>query len=211
MQRLLRHAAVLLCAASSVARIHAEPVTSGSEWLLLVSPAVEAIDGPPKEEFKAKYKPVVLAGRNLEVGSAGTAYGAPIRVVSRDQLRDEQLAYFIWFTRVEIDGDKAKVLYEQPSSGHFGNVMLARQEGSWKVTEKREAHSSSGARDSYGSLYDGVTCRDGTEMSGRWNYYRTMMQAMAERKPFDYKASVPEVCPGSEFPEVTQYRKAKAQ
>ena len=168
-------------------------------------------DAPPKEEFKTKYKPVVLAGRNIEVGSAGTAHGAPIHVVSRDQLRDEQLAYFIWFTRVEIDGDKAKVLHEQPSSGHFGNVMLARQEGSWKVTEKREAHSSSGARDSYGSLYDAVTCRDGTEMSGRWNYYQTMMQALAERKPFDYKASVTKVCPGSEFPEVTQYRKAKAQ
>lgn len=179
-----------------------------TEWLPLVVPVVEHLDGVPKEEFKAKYRPVVLAGRGLAVGEVGAAHGTPIRMLTTTQAREEQLAHFLWITKAEVNGDTAKVSFQRPSSAHSGTVTLAREAGAWKVTDVRQIHSSSLGRLMYGSLYNGTTCRDGTEMAERWNFYVSMIKALQARQPFDPKAPVDKVCPGTEFPEVIAWRAA---
>jgi hypothetical protein len=179
------------------------------EWLPLVIPVVEAVDGPPAEKFKAKYKPVVMVDETAADLDAGSAFGVPIKIVTREQVRTEQRAYFIRFGKVQIEGDRASVLYSVPSSGHFGKVTLARTDGAWKVTDKTESHSSSAARNAYGAIFDGVFCADGSEMAKRWNYHHTMQQSLMAGKPFDFGSSAPAVCPGKEFPEVLAYRQSK--
>ena len=200
-------ACVLLLASSSLPCLAQQDAMSSAQWLPLVAPIVEKLDGPPKEEFKAKYKPVVYAGKGLPVGDAGQAFGVPIRVVDREQVRSEQLAYFLLISKVEFEDAKAKVQFQRPSSGHLGNLVLEREGEVWKVADVKQMHSSSLARATYGSLFDGIACRDGTEMAGRWNFYASMSAAILAGKPFDYKAEIPRVCPGPEFPEVAQARK----
>lgn len=180
-------------------------------WLALVAPIVERLDGPPKAELKAKYQPVVVAGKNLAVGDAGTSYGVPIRVIDLAQVRSEQLAYFTLISGVKTDDGKANVTYSTPGSGHSGTVVLERRGDAWVVSDVRQAHSSSGARVLFGSLYDGVACRDGTEMAGRWSYQAAMMTTLLAGKKFDPSAEVPKICPGTEFPEVAAYRKVFAK
>jgi len=201
---------ITLALATVAAHLPAGAQDSNATWSALVAPVIEAVDGPPPEKFKAKYRPVAMVDDAPAGTTAGSAFGVPISIVNREQVRSSQLAYFIRFRRIDIQGDTASVAYQQPSSGHAGTVKLSRVGDAWQVIDKTQSHSSSGARMVYGELFDGVPCTDGTEMAGRWNYYHTMTQSLAAGKPFDFSASVPRVCPGKEFPEVLAYRESKA-
>jgi hypothetical protein len=102
--------------------------------------------------------------------------------------------------------DQVAVSYSTPYNGSYGKVVLARANGTWTIQQHDKMHSSSGARGFYGELYDGVDCRDGTEMARRWNSYIDAMAAIREgRKRADVEA-LPTTCPGREFPDVASRR-----
>lgn len=66
----------------------------------LVAPIVEKLDGPPKEEFKAKYKPVVYAGKGVPLGDAGQALARPFASTAI-RSDPEKLAYLLLISKVE--------------------------------------------------------------------------------------------------------------
>jgi hypothetical protein len=172
--------------------------------------AVETVEGPPAPKFADKFKPVLVLGDAAPAVAGAVAFGVPVTVMSKTQARDEQRAWFIYLAKAESGPEGLALSYDQPSTGMFGKLVLARGPEGWTVKTHDKAHSSSGARYFYGQLYEGVACRDGTEMAERWNEYAAAMARIsAGKNPFAASGPVARTCPGKEFPEVAAYRSMK--
>lgn len=199
--------AIVLCVYGFGALVAKADELTKPELSIVVGLAIEEIDGKPRPELAAKYKPTILVDKSLQGITDISAFGVPVTVKKRDDIRLEQLAWFTAISLKEQGVNKAVLTYVRPSSGHFGNLLILKSENAWRIEKHEKSHSSSGARNFYGKLYDGVPCRDGTEMSERWNIYSEMMKdIMAGKKP-DTSKPVGKTCPGPDFPEVAQYRK----
>lgn len=111
-----------------------------------------------------------------------------------------QLASFASLSGLDIEGDHAMIKYEIPASDRAGEMRFTRTAGQWHKRSRNEIRSMASARAYYGKLYQGVDCRDGTEMAYRWNY-------LASRRAATYAGN----CPGREFPDVDVYRQQLRQ
>lgn len=146
------------------------------------------------------------------VGSLGEVmvFGRPAVVLSEAQARDQQRAWFIRLSSITYTADGVEIVYSTPATGYSGRALVAWTNGAWTVVSNQREHSSSGRRAFFGRFYEGVPCRDGTEMAERWSSnvelvryiqtYRTLPKALP---PGSGK------CPGREFPEVEAYRQMK--
>lgn len=217
MSRLSTVSTVSTLAIPLVALLIAAPATAQAQapapaWLPLLAPALEAVVDAPKPEHQARFTPMALiddAPAGLD-GAAGSVHGKALRVINREQARDEQRAYFVRVSKVAIDGDAATLVWARPSTGHSGTLKLVKDGDAWKVADKTRLHSSSGARIALGELFDGVACRDGTEMAARWATMAGFMEALrATGKMPGPGFSPPPVCPGPEFPDVAAYRQSQ--
>lgn len=203
-------AAVGLLLASAA---QAAPLTP-AEQSRLAGLMIEAVDGKAPAD-RAAYRPVLVIDDGLPMIGGVTAFGAPVTVLSRTQARDQQRAYFIKLSKLsnlEKTADGVVLIYGRLATAQSGRITFVRDGDGWKIAGHDSDHSSSGARYGYGELYDGVACRDGTEMAQRWNTAVQMQKAIEAGKSFKDALSVeaPAKCPGKEFPEVAVYRDMKA-
>ena len=95
-------------------------------------------------------------------------------------------------------------------NGKYGTATFSKTDGQWTVQDHQRMHSSSGARNFYGELYEGTDCRDGSEMAKRWNTYKDAMEAAMARRARSPESALPSTCPGKEFPDVAAYKQFKA-
>lgn len=154
-----------------------------------------------KPEALEKIKFTLVAEPPLRDVAGISAFGKPVRVFTRQEARDQQLAYFVSVSAKAPEARQVVVHYTQPAPALFGTITLAQQDKGWAIVDHKSYHSSSGARYFYGEMYDGVECRDDTEMAERWNYYRNALRPKdAEAPPAGNK------CPGPVFPDVNSYR-----
>lgn len=93
--------------------------------------------------------------------------------LTQQELVSQQQAVFILITHMYPDAERNAlyVAYDIPSNASYGVLRVYPESGVLVVEEKDSFRSSSGARATYGKLYEGVACRDNTEMAYRWNYY----------------------------------------
>lgn len=120
---------------------------------------------------KGERKPLLVLGSALK-------FSAKVRSQSfthltQQELVSQQQAVFILITHMYPDADRSAlyVAYDIPSNASYGVLRVYPENGVLVVEEKDSFRSSSGARATYGKLYEGVACRDNTEMAYRWNYY----------------------------------------
>lgn len=107
-----------------------------------------------------------------------------------------QLASFASLSKLVVNGEHALLNYEIPADDRIGEMRFTRKAGQWEKRSRNETRSLASARGFYGRLYEGVVCKDGTEMAYRWNY-------LASRRAETYAGT----CPAQEFPDVAVYRK----
>lgn len=202
------HAVLLggyILASASVPSTPSSSEAAQEPFAMVFEAIYEKAEGPGGGAFN----PLVVVGEEAKLPASPTAFGLPLKVISRGEARQAQLAWFLSVSKVEESENEIVVTYEKPYSAYFGKVRLAREGGAWKVASHDKYHSSSGGRFFYGKLYEGVTCRDGSEMSKRWNGYVDAVAAMQEKRPRKELEQLPEKCPGSVFPDVAAYEQAK--
>ncbi|MDR7306367.1 hypothetical protein [Rhodoferax saidenbachensis] len=116
-------------------------------------------------------KPLLVLGSKL---TFSTKIKSPSFVhLTQQELVAQQQAVFILITNTGLDAERNAlyVEYDIPSNASFGVLRVYPENGVLVAESKDSYRSSSGARATYGKLYDGVACRDNTEMAYRWNYY----------------------------------------
>jgi hypothetical protein len=118
-----------------------------------------------------------------------------ITLTSIEKLVDSQIATFISLSKFEVSGDTATIKYNIPSNAKFGTMTFKRDNSKWKLSNNKEMRSSDGAKTVYGFLYNKSSCKDGSEMAFRWNFY-------SSGGANTYNA----VCPASDFPEIAMYK-----
>ncbi len=116
-------------------------------------------------------KPLVVLGPALKFGKK--MQSRSFTHLTQQELVDQQQAVFVWIPEAHPDPERTAmyVHYDIPSNASFGILKLSPQGGVLAVESNDSYRSSSGARATYGKLYEGVACRDNTEMAYRWNYY----------------------------------------
>lgn len=171
--------------------------------------ALDTLNGKPKPEFEDKYRPVLVTDAALPSPHGIASFGKAVTVLTREQVRQQQLAWFVELKVSAQDADAVTLTYVDPATAHFGKLFYAKVDGKWALSKREDGHSSSGARNYYGALYEGVACKDGTEMAERWSWQAEMVKTLQAGKPLDPKAKPAPTCPGDEFPEVAAYRAAK--
>lgn len=122
-------------------------------------------------------KPLLVLGPALKFGAK--IQSQSFTHITREELVAQQEAVFILVERAYPDPERSAlyVHYDIPSNASFGVMKVSPKDGVL-VTEVTDSYrSSSGARASYGKLYNGVACRDNTEMAYRWNEYAGRRQS----------------------------------
>jgi hypothetical protein len=194
-------------------------VLAASLVLSVLSAARASADGVSPEDLAAAsrvaleainpHRPVVVVlddkGPQL---IAVSAFGEPVTVMSRAQARDEQRAWFVSLGPVtEVPGG-LRIVLSQPATGSGNTLVLNRSGQGWSITSNESWHSSSGARYFFGEMYEGVACRDDTEMAQRWRFTEEAVEPLAAHKPMLSRPSSGK-CLGAEFPDVEAYRTMK--
>ena len=174
-----------------------------------ISVSLENIFNKPVEGGPSTIRPIVSAP-DVTLPLDITAFGLPISIKTRDDAKTEQLAWFVYISKVAFGPEQASVAYQTPYNGKYGTFTLSRTDGNWTIQDHQQMHSSSGARFFYGELYEGVDCRDGSEMAARWNMYKDAMEAAMTRRARTAENALPSTCPGKEFPDVAAYKQSKA-
>lgn len=162
------------------------------------------VDGGPSTGRPIVAAPDVTLPANL------TAFGQPLSLKTREAAKAEQLAWFVYVSKITLGPDQASVVYQTPYNGKYGTATFSKTDGQWTVQDHQRMHSSSGARNFYGELYEGTDCRDGSEMAKRWNTYKDAMEAAMARRARSPESALPSTCPGKEFPDVAAYKQFKA-
>jgi hypothetical protein len=170
---------------------------------------LEQVFDKPVEGGPSTVRPIVSAPE-LTLPANITAFGVPLTLKSRDAAKSEQLAWFVYVSKVASGPDQASVAYQTPYNGKYGTVTLVKTDGQWAIQDHQRMHSSSGARFFYGELYEGTDCRDGSEMAQRWNTYKDALEAAMARRARTAEDALPSTCPGKEFPDVAAYKQFKA-
>lgn len=164
---------VLLCAASPVWALELQQQKFSDDEIF------SAVVSKFKKSLLHRFNPADTEERKplLVLGSA-LKFGAKIKSSSFTHLTQQELvaqqqAVFILITNASPDAERNAlyVHYDIPSNASFGVLRVYPENGVLAVEVKDSFRSSSGARATYGKLYEGVACRDGTEMAYRWNYY----------------------------------------
>lgn len=116
-------------------------------------------------------KPLLVLGPALKFGKKMTA--PSFTHLTQQELVEQQQAVFILVTKAYPDPERSAlyVEYDTPANASFGVLKVYPKDGVLVTEVKDSFRSSSGARATYGKLYEGVACRDNTEMAYRWNYY----------------------------------------
>jgi hypothetical protein len=116
-------------------------------------------------------KPHLIFGPKVKVGKK--LQSQSFVHITQQELVEQQLAVFLLITEASLDPTRKSlyVSYDIPSNASFGVLKLFVKEGALAVESAQAMRSSSGARVTYGQLYEGVACQDETEMAYRWNYY----------------------------------------
>ena len=170
---------------------------------------LEQVFDKPVEGGSSTVRPIVSAP-DLTLPPNLTAFGLPLTLKTREAAKSEQLAWFVYVSKITLGPDQATVAYQTPYNGKYGTATLVKTNGQWTVQDHQRMHSSSGARFFYGELYEGTDCRDGSEMAKRWNTYKDAIEAAMARRPRTADNALPSTCPGKEFPDVVAYRQYKA-
>jgi hypothetical protein len=141
----------------------------------------------------------LVVGDSVPLQGTITLSGANVRIHSRAEARNLQLAWFIYFSKVQQSGNQVVIGYQTPFNASSGTGTMERGVGGWKLVKDEKMRSSSGSRMFYGELYEGVVCRDNTEMARHTlSLGGGLRDAPAEAK-----------CKSEEFPQVAQYRQMK--
>ncbi len=170
-QRLL--AAWLLCAATSGWALELQKQEFSDEQIF--STIVNRFKKPLQHRFDpaatGDQKPVLLLGPALTFGKRMVSKS--FTHVTQQELVAKQEAVFILITKAapDLESNALYVDYDIPSNASFGVLKVYPKDGVLVAETEDSFRSSSGARATYGKLYDGVACRDNTEMTYRWNYY----------------------------------------
>ena len=171
--------------------------------------AFETIYGKAEGPGGGPFNPNVVVSDKVPALNRPTAFNIPLAIKSRDEARNEQLAWFVYVSGISVSETGLELKYDKPYNGYYGTVKLANSGGAWTLLEHQTAHSSSGARMLYGKLYEGVACRDGVEMALRWNGYIDAVEASKAKRPRKEHHELPTTCPGKVFPDVNAYILAK--
>jgi len=171
--------------------------------------ALQAIYEKPQGPGATLFKPIIVTADNLPNLGSVTVFDTPVSVKSRADAREEQLAWFLYISKIESTPDGLTLAYGKPYNGKSGTVILKNAGGVWEVADHKQMHSSSGARYFYGELYDGVKCRNGSEMARRWTMYVDVIDAMTAKRARTPEADLPTKCPGDTFPDVLSYQQMK--
>jgi hypothetical protein len=165
--------AMLLCAASSVWALELQHQKFSDDEIF--SAVVNKFKKPLLHRFNpaaaGDQKPLLVLGPALKFGKKIKSQS--FTHLTQQELVAQQEAVFILITNAypDVERNALYVEYDIPSNASFGVLRVYPQDGVLVAEVKDGFRSSSGARATYGQLYEGVACRDHTEMAYRWNYY----------------------------------------
>lgn len=189
---------------------HATQITADeASRARILTLTLEQVFDKPVDGGPSTVRPIVAAP-DVTLPANLTAFGLPLSLKTRDAAKAEQLAWFVYISKVTLGSDQASVAYQTPYNGKFGTATFSKTDGQWTVQDHQRMHSSSGARFFYGELYEGTDCRDDSEMAKRWNTYKDAMEAAMARRPRSAESALPSTCPGKEFPDVLSYKQYKS-
>jgi hypothetical protein len=194
--KLLLNGAVLFLAVSIGLVARAQTPTDPSLSAAVTALLEQRFQAPPYTNG-ASILPVVLASTLQPVGAV-TFKGGSVVVHSRAEARDLQLAWFIYLSDAQRNGDAVVIKYDTPFNASSGTATLELSQEGWKMTKDEKMRSSSGARMLYGEMYDGVKCRDNSEMARRQLSIGGQSEAPQKAK-----------CASKTFPEVEYYQQTK--
>jgi hypothetical protein len=165
--------AMLLCATSHALALELQHQNFGDDEIFTA--VVNTFKKPLLHRFNpaapAERKPLLVLGPALKFGKKITSQ--TFTHLTRQELVAQQQAVFLLVIKAAPDPERSAlyVEYDIPSNASYGVLKVYPKDGGL-VTEVTDSfRSSSGARATYGELYEGVACRDDTEMAYRWNYY----------------------------------------
>lgn len=166
-------AALLLCASSPLwaLELQKETFTDDQIFSTVVSKFEKALGHRFSAPGTADAKPLLVLGPELKFGTK--MMSKSFIHLTQQELVAQQQAVFIRINKAYPDPEHNAVFvhYDIPSNASFGTLKIYPKEGVL-VTETIDSYrSSSGARATYGKLYEGVACRDNSEMAYRWNHY----------------------------------------
>lgn len=199
----------LIAALTSIAVLGLAPAHAQTALDLdsAVGVAIDSIVRKPRNEDAPT---LIVVGSEVPVLRNVRVSGRPAMIMSRAQARDEQRAWFISLHSVEPTPAGLQIIYGTPANGYSGSVVVDWNGSEWAVKSREESHSSSGARYFYGELYEGVVCRNGTEMAQRWTATLDFMELVRRRQPIPNNLpKTSGICPDREFPDVVTYRQMK--
>lgn len=166
-------ASTLVCAASMLPTAQARDASNYSTQEL-----IEALTqrfakvlraGPTRDAPGGDAAVVLLEGKALNLSTKLQSVPG-MRVLSKEQLVAEQRANFIIVSQLGMQGPDILIDYETPNNASFGTLRVKEQDGKLVFKAEDSYRSSSGARATYARLYGGLPCRDGSEMSYRFDY-----------------------------------------
>jgi len=194
-----------VAAALSPALARADELVPTAELPKVLSLALETVYARQRADAE-KNGVTLVADAALRELTGVTVFDRPVRLLTPAEAKEQQLAYFVQVTLSSPAPGQVVVQYSHPAPAYFGALTLTQEGGGWTVSQNKSYHSSSGARGFYGKMYEGVKCKDGSEMALRWNsyieYFKAVRSGQASSKPADPSPT----CPGPEFPEVAAYQ-----
>lgn len=193
--------AMLLSAASTAGALELQQQKFSDDEVF--SAVVETFKKPLMHRFNpaatGERKPLLVLGPALK-------FGAKIKSrsfvhLTQQELVAQQEAVFVLVNKAFPDPERSAlyVEYDIPSNASFGMLKLSPRNGVLVAEIVDSFRSSSGARATYGQLYQDVACRDNTEMAYRWNFYEGHGEGASGR------------CRDVTFTEFTDWRMPAAQ
>jgi hypothetical protein len=166
-------AALLLCAASSVGALELQRQNFSDDEIF------SAVVNQFQKSLLHRFNPAAAAERKpLLVLGPAIKFSAKVKSQSFTHLTQQELvaqqeAVFVLIKSTHRDAERNAlyVQYDIPSNASYGVLKVYPKDGVLVAERTDSYRSSSGARATYGQLYEGVACRDNSEMAYRWNTY----------------------------------------
>jgi hypothetical protein len=166
-------AAMLLCFASHASALKLQNQNFGDDEIFtaVVTKFKKSLLHRFNPAAPAERKPLLVLGPALEF--SGKIKSQSFTHLTRQELVAQQQAVFLLVTKAAPDLERSAlyVEYDIPSNASYGVLKVYPKDGGLVAEVADSFRSSSGARATYGQLYEGVACQDNTEMAYRWNYY----------------------------------------
>lgn len=126
-----------------------------------------------RPNFKFPDDPIVLLNKSdTKLASTISVFGNKMRVLNSAEIVKQQITHFITIASIKKQDDGILIEWQRPMKARFGKALISQADGHLVYKKIENFHSGSMGRSVMRELYQGVSCRDETQLAYYSSFYK---------------------------------------